>query len=228
MKKSFVTSGQKNQLVQLITDNTKKGAKMTVDDLVETGVLNPDNFQKVLAQGGQVASSIVATAKEKIAGLVENMVSGCLKYISAGKVLVLGPTDGKETIAQAGETFPSYIDSDFKGWGLDVSSTPTKKTKVQVYEMVKDGTFAHLFGSFGENVDRLCLTQAQIKQFCMKHADWLRADGYGTFFLFKVNGEYFVADVYVLSGGLYVSVYRFSHDDVWHAESQLRIVVPQL
>jgi len=202
----------------------KKGARMTVNDLVETGVLNPDNFQRVLAQGNYVASSVVATAKEKIAGLVENRASSFLKCLSTGKVLILDPTDGTEIIAKAKDVFNAYIDSDFKNYGCNVSESPSGKTKVHVFEMAKDGTFKNLFGSFGENLDRLCLTQSQIIQFCKKHADWLRTDGYGTLLLFKKDNEYFVADVYRSSCGLSVYVYRFLVGDVWGADFRPRIV----
>jgi hypothetical protein len=62
-----------------------------------------------------------------------------------------------------------------------------------------------------------------------KHRKWLRADGYGTFFLFKRGEEFFVADVRVYDvGSLRVSVFKLAHDFVWHAEYQHRVVVPQL
>ncbi len=151
-----------------------------------------------------------------------------LKLISDGKKVVIASTDGKETIANAQKIFPSGIDSDFKNWNLDVPSTPTKETKTQVFEMVKDGMFKDIFGSFGENLDRLCFTQSQIIFFVKNHAKWLRTGGYGTFFLFKVGKDYFVANVYLNSDGLYVYVDRFSCGYVWCAEYRRRIVVPQL
>lgn len=48
-------------------------------------------------------------------------------------------------------------------------------------------TFAKIFTSFRGDLDKLCLTQHQIKAFCKKHANWLRTNGYATFFLFKVE-----------------------------------------
>jgi hypothetical protein len=105
------------------------------------------------------------------------------------------------------------------------------ETEVAIYEMIKDGTYAKLFGGFGENLDRLCLTQAQIKVFCRDHHEWLRQEGWATFFLFKVNGELFVAYVIVSADGLYVLrcyADRFSDDSVWSAGNRPRIVVPQL
>ncbi|MBA4320422.1 MAG: hypothetical protein C0412_18650 [Flavobacterium sp.] len=151
-----------------------------------------------------------------------------LKLISDGKKVILASTDGKETITNAQKIFPSGIDSDFKNWNLDVPSASTEETKIQVFEIIKDGTFKDIFGSFGENLDRLCLSQAQIISFVKDHSKWLRKDGYKTFFLFKMSGEYFVARVDLRFAGLNVYVHRFSYDNVWPAENRPRIVVPQL
>jgi len=138
-------------------------------------------------------------------------------------------TTGARTIAQAKKTFPGYIDSDFANWGLNVPSPSTPDTSVEVHEQVKDGTFATIFGSLGKNLDDLCFTQGQNISFVEVHPELLHPEGYGTFFLFKVNGEYFVAGVDRRSGGrLQAYVYRFSFDDVWYAEYRSRFVFPQL
>ncbi len=221
MQTASITSGQKKQIVRVITDSVEKA----IDELVKAGALNKSGLQRVLAQGKSLSATLVSTAKGKITELAEQVI-GYLKCI--GQEVILEPTDGTELISSAVNTFRGYIDSCFNSWNLNVPSVPTKKTKVQVYEMVKDGTFAQLFGSSGENLDRLCLTQSQIKQFCSNHSDWLRSDGYGTFFLFKVNGQFFVAGVYRYSDGLYVRVDRLSYVDVWGADDGHRVVVPQL
>jgi hypothetical protein len=152
-----------------------------------------------------------------------------LRLISGEETLVLDPTDGKETISEAGDVFTGYIDPDFKSWGADEPSGPTPETPVQVHEMVQDATFAQMFASLGVDKERLCVTQAQIKQFCQKHRTWLRTDGYATFFLFKSKGKFFVAHVHFDGGGrLKVHVHRFEHDNVWSGVRQHRVVVPQL
>lgn len=149
-----------------------------------------------------------------------------LKLLSGAETLMLDALDGKETLANAKETFPSGIDGDFKNWGTNKAGIATKETAVDVHEMVKDATFARMFGSLGTDLDKLCLTQAQIKNFCKKHPNWLHKDGYATFFLFKVDEQFFVAGVG--SGGLYVDVYRFGHGLVWVVGRSHRLVVPQL
>ncbi len=139
----------------------------------------------------------------------------------------LPATNGTRTIAKAKQTFTGYLDVGFKN--LDVSSLPTPATPIEVYEQVKDGTFAAIFGSVGRNLDDLCFTQEQIISFAEGYPNLLHPESYGTFFLFKVNGEYFVANVLRYSGErLSVHVRRFARDSVWSAEDCRRVVLPQL
>lgn len=166
--------------------------------------------------------SIASDGEEKVS-------DGIVKLISGAETLELDETDWKEIIAKAKDTFPGWIDPDFRGYGCDVTSEPTKKTQVTVHEMIKDGTFAQIFGEMSDDLNSLCLTQPQIIQFVQKHHKWLRTEGYGTFFLFKVGEELVVALVCCYDGvQLEVYVRRFSRDFVWGAEYRPRIVVPQL
>lgn len=151
-----------------------------------------------------------------------------LHLLSFGTTITIAPCDGTETLAQAKDVFPSGIDSDFKNWNLDKPGIKTGETRVQVHELVKNADFATMFGSLGTDLNKLCLTQHQIRIFCKKHRNWLRPDGDVTFFLFKGNNEFFVAYVGVNSGGLFVNVYRFEHDSVWRVDVRHRVVVPQL
>jgi len=156
------------------------------------------------------------------------MKYGMLSLISSGgHKITIEATDGKETIAKDKDVFV-YKDSDFTSWGLDVPAEPTPEAEVAIYEMTKDGTYAQIFGGFGENLDRLCFTQAQVRAFCRDHRNLLRSDGWATFFLFKAHSEFFVASVDMLVVGLGVFVARFSDGCVWGAWRGPRVVVPQL
>lgn len=151
-----------------------------------------------------------------------------LKIISGDKSLVLDVVDGTEILAKVKEMF-AYIDSDFRNWKADEKGPATEKTPVVVYEMVKDATFMQMFGSLSSDPRKLCLTQAQIKNFVQKYRDWLRVDGWATFFLFESHNNFFVAHVHVNSdGSLSVYVYRFGHSYVWRAGNRHQLVVPQL
>lgn len=151
-----------------------------------------------------------------------------LRLISAGETLVLDETDGAETIPASEGVFV-HIDGNFKGWNADEASGPTPKTPVAVHELARDATFAQMFGSGSTDPSSLCLTQSQILNFIKKHRNWLRTDGYATFFLFRSRGELFVAYVYFLDRGrLNAYVYRFASVYVWLAGYGHRLVLPQL
>ncbi len=170
---------------------------------------------------------------EKVAEVLQSVVDEVaevktyLRRIFETETIIIDACDGLETLANAKETFKSGIDSDFKSWSTNKSGIATAETAVQVHEMVKDATFAQMFGSLGASLDKLCLTQHQIKMFCKKHPKWLQADGYSTFFLFKVDNQFFVALVHVDSDGLSVYVDRLEIDYVWDTSYAHRVVVPQ-
>ncbi len=222
-----ISTGQKEQVVRVVSDATRKATGTAIDELAEAGVVNSENLQRLLKRGDELVASITTLVKQKLAEFAEN-IAGCLKLISGAEVLTLESTDGKEIISKAKDDFPGWIDGDFKGYGCDVKSEPTAEVKVQVHEMIKDGDFRMIFGGLSNNLDTLCLTQPQIIQFVKKYRTWLRDGGYATFFLFKVGDEFFVAHVRVFSDGLKVFVYRFSYDYVWNADDRYRVVVPQL
>ena len=158
--------------------------------------------------------------------MAKNIV-GPLKLISNGKRIVLPKTDGTEMLGKASDLF-SYIDREFQRYGCNVEGKPTAKMPVQVYQMIKDGTFQQIFGAFRENLDRLCLSQSQIKDFVRNYRHMLALRWY-TFFLFKVGDNFFVASVGPDGdGGLAVHFDFFSKDDVWLGDDGGRMVLPQL
>lgn len=157
-------------------------------------------------------------------------VVGCLKLISTSEGVSVGATKGDETLASAYDVF-TYIDSNFKDWGCDKAEQATKEMNVEVYEQIEDADYQKIFGSFGQNLDRLCLTTAQIKGFVVNNAkDFMLEGDVWTYFrfLFKVGNEFFIADARVHAGGKRdVRVRRFSYDGVCYAENHHRIVVLQ-
>lgn len=224
--KEMITSGQKEEGVNVITAAARKAGAEAIEELSSGGVLNAGNFQRgVLAQGDKIGAVVKAAVKTALAELAENIV-GRLKRLFADKTIELAKTDGKETLAEASDVFKAGIYG-AKKRGV-CKATP--KTLLAVYEMIKDGMFQQIFGGFGENLKRLCWTENQIIAFCRDHRDLLRTGGYGTFFLFEgENGSLFVACVHFGDRGrLKVYVYSFSYDFEWDAYFQHRIVVLQL
>ena len=98
--------------------------------------------------------------------------------------MTLEACDGQRTIARAKPLF-HYIDSDFKNWNTDVAGEAAPAMPVAVYETVKDANLAKMFGALADDPSRLALTQDQIIQFVERHRNWLRQDGWATFFLFR-------------------------------------------
>lgn len=223
-----ITTGQEEQCVTVIKDAARKSAETAIAELKKNGTLNGENMQRILERGDHVSARTLEFITNLLAEMAENATDR-LKLISGAETLTLSPTDGNEIIAEAGDLFKGYLDSDFVNWNTNVKGNPTEAQNVQVHEMTKDGTFEQIYSGLGTDLNALCLSQAQIIQFVKNHRKWLREDGYGTFFLFKVGGEFFVADVSVYSvGSLDAYVDRFSDDNVWFAENRSRFVVPQL
>ena len=148
------------------------------------------------------------------------------KLLSETETLMLDTLDGEETLVTAREVFPSSLDDDFENSSTNKAGIATKETVVDIYKQVLDGTFAQMLASLGTDLDKLCLTQAQIKNFCKKYANWLCTDGYATFFLFKVEDQFFIARVRMYIGGLRSRVFRFEF--VCPAKNFDRMVVPRL
>jgi hypothetical protein len=153
-----------------------------------------------------------------------------LKLISIGKSAIISATDGTETLASASEIF-SYISPDFKNWGCDKVEQATPETAVEIYEQIEDATYLNIFGSISQDFDRLILTTSQIKSFIVNNAkDYiLETEEWTCFrFLFKEDGEFFVADVRILSSGeRAVRISRFLDGSVRHAVHRHRIVAPK-
>ena len=219
---------QKAKLVKIVTDAVRKGTGTVVENLLVQGILNKDNLQKVIGNGNKISATVLTALTTVIAELAEDTI-GCLKLISGERTIVISATSGLETLANAQDVFTGGIDPNFKKWGCDVLDKPTAEQPVKVYEMVVDGNFRKIFSGFGENLDRLCLTQHQIKAFARDHRDELRVNQNANLSLFKVGTEFFVSNVRMLfCGDLKDDAYQFSDTYVWDAEYRHRVVVPQL
>lgn len=121
-----------------------------------------------------------------------------------------------------------WIDIDFDNWNAQTVSRKTVITKALVYEQIKKGTYADIFGSFNTDLDLLEFkTHEQIKDFVKKNPALLHPKGHSTGFVFRnKKGERFIANVEIESGGKSrVGVDRFLYDHVWKAEVAYRFVI---
>ncbi|MCX6714464.1 MAG: hypothetical protein NTX72_01480 [Candidatus Uhrbacteria bacterium] len=209
------------KLEQWLAANGDDGMSGVVDHLAiltrTTSLVRKPGFKKALEK-----------FLDEWAGLPEQKEDPILRRLFEDETITIAPCDGSRYIGKQEKTFVAGIDGDFERWNLNNRGKSTDAANVSVFEMIKDATFAQMFGSLGSDLDKLCLSQDQIIKFCETNRDKLRKDGYATFFLFKENENFFVAGVDVSSDGLSVLVGPFEHDGVWYAGCVHRVVIPQL
>src|SRR3989344_6756978 len=105
MSTNMITSGQKEQGVNVIVAAARKAGAEAIEELTGNGVLNPGNFQRgVLAQGDKIGAVVKAAVKIALAELADNVV-GRLKRLYPDRTIELDATNGKETIAGASDVF---------------------------------------------------------------------------------------------------------------------------
>lgn len=150
-----------------------------------------------------------------------------LYIIPGAEALMLDATFGGEGFANKNDVF-SVVNMNLDNLGADQPGLSTKEARVSVYEVVKGGNYSEIFGSFSSDLEKLCLTPEQIKNFCKKYRQWLKANGAGTFFLYKSYGNLFVAEVrFSFNESLDLSVLPFKYTGLHSAENRYRVVVPQ-
>ncbi len=119
-----------------------------------------------------------------------------LKLCSTPKILILDSLDGKETLTDAKDVFHNTE--------LCFKSKPgvsTKQQRVSIYKQINDGTFVQTFGSLGNDLDKLCLTENQIVNFCRKYGASLYKRGCILVFLYKNEEQFFIARIHVSKYG---------------------------
>ncbi len=199
-----------------------------VGNVASVLVEHQEGFASLTAEDGRWVIQNTAEAINLFVEAVKNrskMIVGFFRRL--GLSAVIPATTGKRTIASAKKVFTGYLDPDFTNLGLDVPGEAKPETKVESFELTKDGTFNDFFTSLGD-LDKLVMTDDQIIWVVENRPDLLNLDGRGTFFLKKKGEEFFVAGVGCDSGGLAVDVSRLSSTYVWSAQFRHRAVVPQL
>lgn len=152
---------------------------------------------------------------------------------TSDNVLTIESRGGSATIAKAKKTFTSSIDPRFRSRGFNKLSQATKEINVKVYALMNRRTFIKAYGelskNLNKNLDELCLSQSQIIYFCKSYPAKMRPERYGrygTFFLFKENGEYFVAKIVKDADGFNASVLNYYDPKVSYEEYHYLFVVP--
>jgi hypothetical protein len=173
---------------------------------------------------------LVNSSEKELDNFLTKPKNQILCLLTTKNKLVIKATNSKRFLAEAEGAFKSGIDPNFEKWKLNQASYATPDTPTDVYELIADATFAQIFGLLSNDLDKLCLTQSQIEEFCLSYPNQLRIDD-STFFLFKENRHFFVARVSVYLDGLNVCVRRLENDCVWNGADHHHphhVVVPVL
>lgn len=143
--------------------------------------------------------------------------------------LVIPATAGTRTFVTQRDMFPGYFDEDFVGFGTDVPTGATAPTPSDLYEIISDGDFRDILGSF--NIDPepfFWRSQDQIITWLETHSRYLYSEGWATCFPLIVGEKRLFVDVDRNNCGLETHVRHFDCGIVWHAEHRSIVVLPQL
>jgi len=99
-----------------------------------------------------------------------------------------------------------------------------KATSVEMFETA-GGTFEEIFSRFDNPLEDLTFNQGQIAEFCYHHPD--KIDRRGALFLFKADGQFFVASVFSYGGTcLKICANRFDMSQAW-SSTDVVVMVPK-
>ncbi|MEK7635124.1 MAG: hypothetical protein AAB446_01700 [Patescibacteria group bacterium] len=147
--------------------------------------------------------------------------------LTLGYNILIEQTYQRRIISRTESVFAGGMSSNFDEWDLNISPR-RPNTFVDIYELIRDGDFKTIYNSFGRSLDNLCLTQDQIIDFVEHHRERLCKYRHYTFFLIKIDDNFFVVGVKFSSEfDLYADVFRFTDDNFWFAEHRHRFVIPR-
>lgn len=214
----------KHETVRRMTSGQIKDLIATVVGGVPTN-LSCDEARQLTGK----KSAIVAGVEQLLRDLA-NQPTPIIHHLSASEGLILSETDGRITLANADHVFDhNCTNPNLETWNTNVTSMGKGAIAVSVYELQQNATFVQMFTALSSELDLLVLTQDQIITFCQEHKDWLRNDGYYTFFLFNVRNELFVAGIsYSSKDSLTLHVHRFEDEMEWSSYYRPRVITPKL
>lgn len=165
----LMTKAEKQCLSDVISNAATEAAEKAIQEIEQKGPSH--NFARMQFCSDLKKCEMTA----KVAHFVREMLLGMRKKLEGGLVLISDPKklfldscDGGETLL--GTQVLSGVDSHLDLQKLNAENPPTKPVYVQVYEASR--FFENLFevyAELGDDLDRLCFTQAQIAQFVRNH-----------------------------------------------------------
>jgi hypothetical protein len=164
--------------------------------------------------------------KEKAVSKV--IVNPYLKILSVNETLIIDALNSGEFLVGVKDILQPGVSIALKNTIANKPAVATKEQVVDVYQQVRRGTLAQMYCSLGADLDKLCLTQAQINNFSKKYPDWLRGDGYATFFMFKFDGQYLIDRRCSSPSGQTSGYNHLGYEHEYGPECSYRLVVPRV
>jgi len=233
MAKRFIVTGDQYRVVSRQMRDILKNLDHKKGSLLDPELIKME-LQKIA--GGKLNRSETKLSVSTNQLISQSLVSQTkyFRLIMSAKNLQLGCSSIR-LIANATDVFKSGIDSDFNNYGLNMLSKSSTPARIYGYELVKGGIFKDMFLSFGVDLEKLWSRQGQVIDICSVYAKHLCQNGNANFFLIKKDEDkpatednLFVVSVYVVGGGLYARVRRFSFVSGWDGDDGRRFFCPQL
>ena len=192
----------------------------------ELGKLNKAFYNAIGVDPEATLSALQAILGQPKVAEIEIKFTGNPCRLYTDEKIIVPACEAEEAMPTDKELFPGYLSSEFANWEDD-SDLATPETEAVVSEMQEDMKFKPMFNRLNTDLDQLCWSKNQIKKFVIRNRDKLHPNGWATFFLCKINGNYRVAGVdWDSPEALEVFVHSFERDNPWHAGSRRRVVVP--
>ena len=154
-----------------------------------------------------------------------------LKCVSCDQELFIDAISNKEPINPATDVFScgSTVLKNLDKRELYIKNVSTGKTKIKVFEIIKDVSLEKIFEDFHENLKYY--TRQQIDSCCQKYHKWLSVKGC-TLFSFESKTDYHNEDyiTYINNKGCSVGNFQLSkifkgNDVILHASYHHRIIL---
>jgi hypothetical protein len=187
--------------------------------------------KQIRAKGGSIYDPelISLALKDIVEGKFHNAkIDRDVVRLLSGEAVIIEACDGSEFIFGSLDVFESSVDSNFKSWGLDVPSDSKEETALSMYKPTRSATLRQMFSAIDPDLNKLCLTQHQIKLFCRKHRRLLSHNqDKHNFFIIKVGNRFFVVAVLFNSAvSMYVLLFNIHHPFIWPLIKVGKIIVP--
>jgi len=139
-------------------------------------------------------------------------------------VFKLEALDGRTTLAACAKLFSSFIDPDFKNWGLDKFSRRSQATSLELTRVFSPD-FEKLLAQTDSALDAQALTLSQVIRFCQKYTGWIKGER-AFFFLLREGHQRFYAVAYEDRDGLNLLIRREAFAFMWYSK-EFRYLVTQ-